>query len=92
MTDRDVVGQVGEVVARVRGPAGPGEVRVMLRGCHALLLAYSDSYLEPGEEVLVINQPKAGSVDVVPWPLTTLLTGSLGAEPLLPGTTGEEEG
>lgn len=92
MTDRDVVGQVGEVVTRVRGSAGPGEVRVLLRGCYELLLAYSDSYLEPGEDVLVINQPKAGSIDVVPWPLTTLVAGPLDPGPVVPGTAGNIEG
>jgi hypothetical protein len=84
--DRELVGQLARVVSRVRGPAGPGEVRVLLRGCYEILLAYSDSCFEPGEEVLVIDHRSSGSVDVVPWPLTTVIMGPEGSD-----NTGVEE-
>ncbi len=70
-----VVGQVGEVITRIRGAAGPGEVRVLVDGCVEHLIAYSDVHIDRGTEVLVLAYREASSVDVVPWPLTT--TGSL---------------
>lgn len=86
MPDGEVAGQVAEVVTRVRGPVGPGEVRVLLRGCYEVLLAYSDSHIERGAEVLVIDHRGSGAVDVVPWPMTTLVTG-----PEAPGVAGANE-
>lgn len=67
----DVVGQVGEVITRIRGAAGPGEVRVLVGGCFEHLIAYSDASIERGDQVLVLEYRGSSSVDVVPWPETT---------------------
>lgn len=93
MPERELAGRLARVVTRVRGPAGPGEVRVLLRGCYEHLLAYSDSCLEPGAEVLVIDHHGAGAVDVVPWPQTTVIMGSEGRGrcPDAPGAVGPNE-
>jgi hypothetical protein len=69
MSCSEVVGKVGEVVTRVRGPAGPGEVRVLVSGCYETLIAYSDSTIDRTEGVLVIGYRGSASVDVVPWPV-----------------------
>lgn len=72
----EAVGAVGEVVTRVRGTLGPGEVRVLVRGSYDTLIAYSDAVMERGDEVLVVDDHGPGSVDVVPWPLTTIVPGA----------------
>ena len=74
------VGKVAQVVHRVRGSAGPGEICVLVAGSYETFLAYSDSVLERGTEALVINPRGSGSYDVVPWPDTTA-----GLPDLLPG-------
>jgi hypothetical protein len=65
------VGKVGQLVSRVRGAAGPGEVCVLVSGTYETYLAYSDAVLERGTEVLLISSRGAGSFVVVPWPDTT---------------------
>jgi len=65
------VGKVAQVVHRVRGTAGPGEICVMVGGTYETYLAYSDGVLERGTEALVISSHGSGSYDVVPWPDTT---------------------
>jgi hypothetical protein len=73
------VGKVAQVVHRVRGTAGPGEICVLVGGTYETYLAYSDAVLERGTEALVISTHGAGSYDVVPWPDTT---SALGGEPV----------
>jgi hypothetical protein len=65
------VGKVGQVVHRVRGTTGPGEICVLVGGTYETFLAYSDGVLERGTEALVISARGSGSYDVVPWPDTT---------------------
>jgi hypothetical protein len=65
------VGKVGQLVSRVRGTAGPGEVCVLVSGTYETYLAYSDAVLERGTEVLLISTRGSGSFVVVPWPDTT---------------------
>ena len=65
------VGKVAQVVHRVRGTAGPGEICVMVGGTYETYLAYSDGVLERGTEALIISSHSSGSYDVVPWPDTT---------------------
>ena len=47
----------------------------LLYGCYETLIAYSDFTIERGDEVLVIDDHGSGSVDVLPWPMTTLRAG-----------------
>lgn len=67
------IGKVAQVVTRIRGAGGPGEVCVLVSGTYETYLAYSDVVLERGTEVLLISSHGSGSFDVVPWPDTTLL-------------------
>ncbi|MFL6139765.1 MAG: hypothetical protein ACJ74O_18480 [Frankiaceae bacterium] len=67
MEDSAVVGQVGEVVVRIRGAVGPGEVAVQVRGTTELLIAYAEEILERGTTVLVVTSRSNRAVDVVPW-------------------------
>jgi hypothetical protein len=75
------VGKVAQVVHRVRGTVGPGEICVLVGGTYETYLAYSDAVLELGTEALVIGSHGSGSYDVVPWPDTTSPLSSLAAVP-----------
>jgi hypothetical protein len=69
MTGPDVVGLVGVVVSRLRGTAGPGEVRVVHGGLPHTYLAYADRLVEVGAHVLVIGARGGRQLDVEPWSL-----------------------
>ncbi len=68
MADDAVIGQVGEVLVRVRGGDSPGEIVTSVRGIRETFLAYADAPLERGERVLVIGARGPRQVDVVAWP------------------------
>jgi hypothetical protein len=82
------VGKVAQVVARIRGSAGPGEICVLVSGTYETYLAYSDVVLERGVEALVISPRGSGSFVVVPWPDTTSLDSSLSTV-IMPGPDAE---
>jgi hypothetical protein len=63
--DFDVVGSVGTLTVATRGPDGPGEVLVRVRGGSESLLAYSDEPIPKGASVLVVESRAARSVTVV---------------------------
>ena len=67
MADEAVVGKVGEVVVRIRGADGPGEIIATVRGIRETFIAYSDAPLERGARVLVISVRGPRAVDVMPW-------------------------
>ena len=62
-----VIGQVGEVLVRVRGGDLPGEIVMSVRGIRETFLAYADAPLERGSRVLVIGARGPRQVDVVAW-------------------------
>jgi hypothetical protein len=73
--DQSVVGSSGELIVATRGPAGPGEVLLKLRGGTEAYLAWSEEPLPSGSQVLVFNSRGDRSVDVMqfdgePDPLT----------------------
>ena len=63
------VGQTGTVVTRIRGPQGPGEVRVVHRGVPHTFIAYAAEPLPVGLPVLVIAMLGPGKVQVERWDL-----------------------
>ena len=65
--DASAVGRVGEVVHATRGAAGPGEVKVSIRGGSEIYLAWSEEPLPKGTAVLIVETRGARTVDVVPW-------------------------
>jgi hypothetical protein len=67
MADPAVVGKVGEVVVRVRGEDGPGEIVTTVRGMREVLIAYSETPIDIGEHVLVLSIRGPRSVDVQVW-------------------------
>jgi hypothetical protein len=55
------------LVVATRGPAGPGEVVVKVRGGSEAFLAWSEQPLAKGTTVLVFNSRGERAVDVMEW-------------------------
>ena len=79
--DEAAIGTVGVLTIATRGPAGPGEVRIKIRGGSEHFLAWSESPLPKGATVLVIDYRSARTVDVIEW------ADPLGEAPRIPGST-----
>ncbi len=60
-------GYTGVLVVGTRGPSGPGEVLIKIRGGLETFLAWSDTELPKGTTVLVVESRGRRTVDVVPW-------------------------
>jgi hypothetical protein len=65
--DESVIGCVGVVRVATRGPAGPGEVVVKIRGGSETYIAWSPQPLPRGTTVLVIESRGNRAVDVSEW-------------------------
>jgi hypothetical protein len=65
--DPEALGRVGVLVIGTRGPNGPGEVLIKIRGGSESFLAWSDEPLAQGTSVLVIESRGARAVNVVRW-------------------------
>jgi hypothetical protein len=61
------IGCVGVLTVGTRGPAGPGEVLVKIRGGSETFIAWSEKALPRGATVLVIESRGARTVDVMEW-------------------------
>jgi hypothetical protein len=79
--DESVIGTVGVLIVATRGSAGPGEVRIKIRGGTEYFLAWSESPLPKGATVLVIDHRGLRTVDVMEW------ADPLGEAPTVPGST-----
>jgi hypothetical protein len=66
-SDESVIGCIGKLVIATRGPAGPGEVVISIRGGREALIAWSAEPLPKGATVLVIESRGHRAVDVSPW-------------------------
>ena len=83
--DESCIGAVGVLTVATRGPDGPGEVRVKVRGGSEHFLAWSQTPLPRGATVLVIDSKGARAVDVVEW------DDPLGDAPRLHGPSGSSQ-
>lgn len=79
--DESAVGTVGVLIVATRGTAGPGEVRIKIRGGSEHYLAWSEAPLPKGTTVLVVDYRGPRTVDVMEW------TDPLGEAPTIPGST-----
>jgi hypothetical protein len=79
--DESAIGTVGVLIVGTRGPAGPGEVRIKIRGGSERFLAWSENPLPKGATVLVIDWRGPRTVDVMEW------DDPLGEAPQVPGST-----
>jgi hypothetical protein len=77
--DESAIGQIGMIVIATRGQAGPGEVRVRIRGGSEKFLAWSPTPLPKGTTVLITDSRGPRTVDVVEW------DDPLGEAPSTPG-------
>jgi hypothetical protein len=78
--DEEVIGRVGVLVVATRGPGGPGEVSVRIRGGSEKFLAWSDTPIPRGANVLVCGYRSPRTVEVTEW------DDSLGESPVIPGS------
>ncbi|WP_410619842.1 hypothetical protein [Amycolatopsis sp. cmx-8-4] len=60
-------GRTGVLLVGTRGPHGPGEVLIRIRGGLETFLAWSDTALPRGTTVLVVETRGRRTVDVVAW-------------------------
>ncbi|MHB1433338.1 MAG: hypothetical protein ACYCVZ_14610 [Streptosporangiaceae bacterium] len=67
VADVSAIGCFGVITVATRGPAGPGEVLVKIRGGSEAFLAWSPEPLPKGTTVLVIEERGARTVDVSAW-------------------------
>jgi hypothetical protein len=79
--DESAIGRVGVLIIGTRGPGGPGEVRIRIRGGSENYLAWSQTPLSAGTVVLVVEYLGPRTVDVREW------TDPLGEAPVIPGST-----
>jgi hypothetical protein len=79
--DESTIGTVGVITIATRGPAGPGEVRIRIRGGTENFIAWSQKSLPKGTTVLVTDHRGRRTVDVVEW------DDPLGEAPVIPGSS-----
>jgi hypothetical protein len=65
--DESAIGAVGVLLVGTRGPDGPGEVLVKIRGGSEAFIAWSEAPLAKGTTVLIIDSRGARTVDVMEW-------------------------
>ncbi len=79
--DESAIGTVGVIIIATRGPAGPGEVRIKIRGGTENFIAWSKRSLPKGTTVLVTDYRGRRTVDVMEW------DDPLGDAPTIPGSS-----
>jgi hypothetical protein len=65
--ETSLIGSIGVLTVATRGPAGPGEVVVKIRGGSETYIAWSATPLAKGATVLVIESRGRRTVDVSEW-------------------------
>jgi hypothetical protein len=65
--ETSLIGSIGVLSVATRGPDGPGEVMVKIRGGTEAYLAWSPTPLPKGATVLVIESRGGRTVDVSEW-------------------------
>ena len=78
--DESAIGLVGVITIATRGQAGPGEVRIRIRGGAENFIAWSQRSLPKGTTVLVTDYRGKRTVDVMEW------DDPLGEAPVIPGS------
>ena len=65
--ETSLIGSIGVLSVATRGPDGPGEVMVKIRGGSEAYIAWSLTPLPRGATVLVIETRGSRTVDVSEW-------------------------
>ena len=65
--DVSLIGCIGVLTVATRGPAGPGEVLVKVRGGREAYIAWSSRPIRRGSKVLVTESRGTRAVDVSEW-------------------------
>jgi hypothetical protein len=66
-TDKSPIGLVGRIVTASRGPGGPGEVELRIRGGRETYIAISREPIPVGDSVIVLADLGPLKVEVSPW-------------------------
>ena len=61
------IGKAGRIVTATRGPDGPGEVELEIRGGTEVFIARSAEPLDRGTPVLCVSTLNPRTVIVLPW-------------------------
>ena len=62
-----LIGSIGVLCVATRGPAGPGEVLLSIRGGTEAYIAWSATPIAKGKTVLVLESRGTRTVDVSEW-------------------------
>jgi hypothetical protein len=65
--DVSLIGCIGVHTVATRGPVGPGEVLVKIRGGREAFIAWSTQPIRRGSTVLIIESRGTRAVDVSEW-------------------------
>jgi hypothetical protein len=65
--DVSLIGCIGVLTVATRGPGGPGEVLVKIRGGREAFIAWSTEPIRRGATVLIIESRGSRAVDVSEW-------------------------
>jgi hypothetical protein len=65
--DKSPIGLVGRIVTASRGPGGPGEVELRIRGGRETFIAISNEPIPVGDSVIVLADLGPRKVEVCPW-------------------------
>ena len=65
--DVSLIGCIGVLTVATRGPVGPGEVLVKIRGGREAFIAWSTRPIRRGSTVLIIESRGTRAVDVSEW-------------------------
>ena len=65
--DVSLIGCIGVLTVATRGPVGPGEVLVKIRGGREAFIAWSTQPIRRGSTVLIIESRGTRAVDVSEW-------------------------
>jgi len=66
-SDRSPIGLIGRIVTASRGPDGPGEVQLRIRGGTETFIAVSTEPIPVGDSVVVLIDLGHRRVEVCPW-------------------------
>jgi hypothetical protein len=67
----ELVGKLGDVVVRIEGAEGPGEVSLLVEGMWERYFAHAPNEILIGRRVLVVHDRGDRNVDVEPWDVAT---------------------
>jgi hypothetical protein len=69
--EEELVGKLGDVLVRIEGADGPGEISLVVEGMPERYFAHAREEVPVGRRVLVVHDRGDRNVDVEPWDVST---------------------